>query len=528
MNARVNPAVEVVWDDDNNKDEVRASSVEVNFMKNGTKVKTVTLSESNNWLHVENSLQSVDTQGNAITYSYELVSVPQYYTQSNKVVGDKNTITLSHTSRERKDYTISIVWNDGDDIDGLRPDKMTLQYGFGVGDEYSGEVDLSSSNSYTHVVRNVPVETIDGTPADYTGSFKTQTPVGYTSVMTMSDNHIYYTFTHVPAERNDKTVKIEWDDGEDKDKVRPSSIDVNLLKDGEVIKTVTLNESNNWSHTEPNMPERTPEGELIDYAYEIVTVPQYYTSTLDRSTGIDVFTLVHRTLPRIDRGISISWDDEDDTDGIRPSKVTVLFKKNGTLVKEIDLSESTNWSHTEESLPAEELNGNKIVYTYELKETPDGYSSEQNTEGNNDTVVLTHKAKRQLTVTQKVPKGDVYGSFGELVFMAKVTGTVKRTGEKVTYYQMLKLVSVTTDSNYYVATYRWEALSTGTYSLSVLPVDRYGFDSIVDNVNCTKEGESVKVDFTTNDVTTASATFISRIKGYEDYTHCGSIWQELK
>lgn len=722
LNARVNPAVEVVWDDDNNKDEVRASSVEVNFMKNGTKVKTVTLSESNNWSHVENSLQSVDTQGNAITYSYELVSVPQYYTQSNKVVGDKNTITLSHTSRERKDYTISIVWNDGDDIDGLRPGKMTLQYGFGVGDEYSGEVDLSSSNSYTHVVRNVPVETIDGNPAEYTGSFKTPTPVGYTSVMTMSDNHIYYTFTHVPAERNDKTVKIEWADGEDRDKVRPSSIDVNLLKGGEVIKTVTLNESNNWSHTEanlpgttasgetieytyevvsvpkyytvstvvsgdtstitathvtvprvdptieitwddgndsdgvrpgyievdfkvngevektvrldesnnwknvesdlpaetldgdkieytyeikkvpdnyevikeivdgkevtklyheasprspkitrvvwddgndvdkirptsiqvkfnvdgvtqktvtlnesnswshtePNMPERTPEGELIDYAYEIVTVPQYYTSTLDSSTGIDVFTLVHRTLPRIDRGVSISWDDEDDTDGIRPSKVTVLFKKNGTLVKEVDLSESTNWSHTEESLPAEELNGSKIVYTYELKETPDGYSSEQNTEGNNDTVVLTHKAKRQLTVTQKVPKSDVYGSFGELVFMAKVTGTVKRTGEKVTYYQMLKPVSVTTDSNYYVATYRWEALSTGTYTLSVLPVDRYGFDSIVDNVNCTKEGESVKVDFTTNDVTTASATFISRIKGYEDYTHCGSIWQELK
>ncbi|PNZ73366.1 Cna B-type domain-containing protein, partial [Mammaliicoccus stepanovicii] len=53
------------------------------------------------------------------------------------------------------------------------------------------------------------------------------------------------------------TVTKQWDDKNNQDGKRPKSIEVALLADGkETGKTITLNESNNWTHTWTDLAEK--------------------------------------------------------------------------------------------------------------------------------------------------------------------------------------------------------------------------------------------------------------------------------
>ncbi|WP_292749865.1 Cna B-type domain-containing protein [Methanobrevibacter sp.] len=68
-------------------------------------------------------------------------------------------------------------------------------------------------------------------------------------------------------------VKIVWDDAA-KTGARPASVTVNLIKDGAVVDTVTLSESNSWSATFKAQSadgsfKVTQSGSLVDYSVSI-------------------------------------------------------------------------------------------------------------------------------------------------------------------------------------------------------------------------------------------------------------------
>lgn len=80
-------------------------------------------------------------------------------------------------------------------------------------------------------------------------------------------------------------VKV-WNDSQDKNKKRPASIVVQLLRDGKVYDTVTLNEANNWRHTWASL------NTIFTWTVVEKEVPDCYTVSIGRD-GND-FTITNK------------------------------------------------------------------------------------------------------------------------------------------------------------------------------------------------------------------------------------------
>ena len=99
--------------------------------------------------------------------------------------------------------------------------------------------------------------------------------------------------SHAPDETS-VTVTKRWDDGNDKDKLRPESVKVQLYANG--VKKgaeVTLKKSENWTYTWNNLPEKKS-GQKIKYTVkEVNRLPGYVASVDDANHGNIVITNTH-------------------------------------------------------------------------------------------------------------------------------------------------------------------------------------------------------------------------------------------
>ena len=99
--------------------------------------------------------------------------------------------------------------------------------------------------------------------------------------------------SHAPDETS-VTVTKRWDDGNDKDKLRPESIKVQLYANG--VKKgaeVTLKKSENWTYTWNNLPEKKS-GQKIKYTVkEVNRLSGYVASVDDANHGNIVITNTH-------------------------------------------------------------------------------------------------------------------------------------------------------------------------------------------------------------------------------------------
>ncbi len=107
-----------------------------------------------------------------------------------------------------------------------------------------------------------------------------------------------------------KVLKVWKDDGHEKD--RPKEVIVQLLRDGKVYETVTLNKANNWRHTWNNLNDSYKwtivEKELDDYTVEVIregitfVVTNTYTDDIpDNPSPSDSTTPNDPTLPNTDK-----------------------------------------------------------------------------------------------------------------------------------------------------------------------------------------------------------------------------------
>ena len=116
------------WNDADNQDGKRATSVKVKLVANGIDVTNseVPLSADNQWKHTWNDLPQ-KSGGKNITYTVKETSSIDGY--SAKVTGDAKTgfvVTNSHKP-ETIDIEGTKTWDDNDNQDGKRPDKITVR-----------------------------------------------------------------------------------------------------------------------------------------------------------------------------------------------------------------------------------------------------------------------------------------------------------------------------------------------------------------------------------------------------------------
>lgn len=183
-----------------------------------------------------------------------------------------------------------------------------------------------------------------------------------------------------------KVLKV-WDD-KGYESERPTEVIVQLLRDGKVYETVTLNKDNNWRHTWSGLDDR----------YEWVVVekePSGYTVKTERD-GV-TYVITNTYSPKTPTGDTVSWKvhkvwDDKGYENKRPQYVTVTLLKNGVEYDTQRITAAGNWEYRWEELPRYDENGNEIKWS--IREgAVSGYTV--SVMQNGDNFVLTNSIDKQ-------------------------------------------------------------------------------------------------------------------------------------
>ena len=168
--------------------------------------------------------------------------------------------------------------------------------------------------------------------------------------------------TYTPA-KTEVSVKKVWKDVNNQDGKRPSSVTVKLLADGQDTgKTLELTEANGWAGSFKDL-DADKGGTPIQYTVVEVTVAGYTSEiTGDAASG---FTITNSYSPEtVDVKATKNWDDANNQDGKRPTKITINLLADGEKVasKEVQAAADGTWTATFEKL-AKYKAGKEIKYT---------------------------------------------------------------------------------------------------------------------------------------------------------------------
>ena len=160
------------------------------------------------------------------------------------------------------------------------------------------------------------------------------------------------------------TVTKRWSDTEHYGN-QPEKVIVELYKDGYATGLTKELTAPDWKATFTDLEE--------GYEYLVIeqNVPDCYKSSIGREIG-DYEIL--NTLKTTQLPITKVWNDEEDRDGLRPEKITIVLKANGETFKTQEITGTGNtWSYVFENLPTH-INGEKVTYTAE-EIAIDGYNT---------------------------------------------------------------------------------------------------------------------------------------------------------
>ena len=265
-----------VWNDDNNRDGLRSNEVIVELLADGKETgKQVKLNDANNWSSTFTKLP-VKHAGKAIEYTLKEVQVPDGY--QSVITGSATAgfvITNTHNP-EKVSIEGQKTWQDKDNQDGIRPEKITVKVM--NGDEVVTTQEVTSKNNWKYTFDGLD-KYKDGQVIIYTIS--EDAVEGYTP----SYDGCNITNTHEVATTSVKVTKA-WDDHDDQDGKRPDSVVVHLYANGEKTdQTVELSNDNNWMAVFDNL-DKFKDGQVIQYTVEEEKVNSYKaTVTGDQDQG---------------------------------------------------------------------------------------------------------------------------------------------------------------------------------------------------------------------------------------------------
>ena len=441
------------WNDTSDLDNIRPNNIKVKLKGyvNDTVVyesDNVSMTSYGNATDDENvwsyTFEDLDKyfEGDLIDYVATEATIIDGYNLDEE--GNPQTVTAPLTIQEDGTYacvlenthilrktSINVLkeWDDDDNRDGLRPNSITVylatvdqngdkhRYIDENGDEVVGV--LQESNDWKYQFSNIPI--YDSNRELITYAVEEVVPYGYSvSYRGHYSNGIVITNTH--HESTSVTVKKVWDDNNDQDGIRPDTVKINLLADGEKINDIELNESNGWAYTFENLPVHQ-NGKEIKYTVseDDISIPVEYTESGyttrigrkgDAQSGY-TFTVTNVHTPS-KRTINVNkvWNDSNNHDGIRPNQVEITLSvvspsNTGINDKKGFLSEENNWNYSFKNLP-KYYNGQLIQYTVdetdiEIEVSSNGYSKRiQGDMDNGFTITNTHSTEKIKLVIEKV------------------------------------------------------------------------------------------------------------------------------
>ena len=360
-----------VWDDADNQDGKRPASVKVKVKNGDTVVDELEVTAANDWKFESKALPKY-AAGQEIAYTVTEEAVAEYQTKI-----DKFTITNSYTPQSTE-YAVTKVWDDANNQDGKRPASITVQLYSSVNGKEPVAVagktlTLTADNevaantwkaSFTNLPQFDKGQEITYSVKEDDATVAALKEKGYSPKVEGQT----ITNSHTPEQVKVSGQKV-WDDADDQDGKRPTSITVKVMDGSTIVDTLEVTAANGWKFESKDLPKYR-NGQEIAYTLKEDAVAQY-------ETKIDKFTVTNSYTPET---VKVSgqkvWDDANNQDGKRPASIKVKILDGDKVVDELEVTAATDWKFESKDLPKNKK-GKKINYTVLEEVTVEGYSSSQ-------------------------------------------------------------------------------------------------------------------------------------------------------
>ena len=372
----------ITWDDANNRDGIRPGSVTVQLATvNGDSKEAVgdkiTLDASNEWKTEWTELAEYKA-GQKLEYTIDVDGIPsgenEYTTETTKTTDETGTVTSFAIKSTHVPLTVAVpvqvVWNDGDNQDGVRPASVEATlYADDVATEK--KVTLNDSNNWTDdkTFSNLD-KSKDGKDIVY--AVKAADVEGYTLETTSDEKTgVVLKYTH-KTEVTSVAASVKWDDADNQDGKRPESVNLQLKADEAASgDPVAVNAAGEWKTTW-TVAKNKPVAKEIIYTVEAAAPEGYKASVSGTAAEGYVITLSHTpevvTIP-----VSAQWNDTENQDGKRPASVEITLAANGKESKKVALTAENNWKASFDDLDVYAA-GKAITYTVTAADV-EGYTA---------------------------------------------------------------------------------------------------------------------------------------------------------
>lgn len=297
-------------------------------------------------------------------------------THTGRLVKHDDLTSKSQTLSVPKITKISVkkVWNDADNADGIRPETIKVQLYKNGNTKVYDAVELSEKNNWSYTWEGLP--TMENNEDIIYAVDEVEIPAGYEKEVTNKETKFIITNTHVPDVTKISVEKV-WNDNNDQDGIRPTTIKVQLYADGKASgRTVELSENNGWKYTWKDL-DKQKDGEDIVYTVDEIEIPDDYTKTVTNKGAAFTITNTHKP-GTTEVKVTKVWKDSNDKYQKRPGSIRVQLYKTAAgeleaVGEPVTLDKSMNWTYTWTDLALQE-NGITIIYTVDEISVPEGYT----------------------------------------------------------------------------------------------------------------------------------------------------------
>ena len=258
------------WEDKNDQDGVRPTSVTIKLLADGVETgKKLVLTKANNWTGSFTDLDEYKA-GKKIVYTIKEETVGNGYISVVTKTGE-NTFIVTNTREPEKTFVEGTkTWNDKDNQDGKRPTEITINL-LKNGTKIASKK-VTKADGWKWKFENLD-KYENGKEINYT--IAEEKVEGYTTEVKGYDVKNSYT----PGKTSLQVTKA-WEDKNDQDGVRPTSVTIKLLADGvETGKKLVLTKANNWTGSFTDLDEYKA-GKKIVYTIKEETVGNGYKSVI--------------------------------------------------------------------------------------------------------------------------------------------------------------------------------------------------------------------------------------------------------
>ena len=375
---KINIPVTKHWEDENNANGKRPTSIKYVLTGNGTTKEQVITGNSRSdadWSYTFTNLQKYDPQGNEIAYTVEEQEVNEndlkFYAKSKVNYDLTNTFKVPN---EKIEISVKKHWEDNSNANGKRPESVKyVLTGNGLTKEQIVTGNASTDDNWSYTFTDLPKYNSQGNEIVYTVDEQETNTNGLKFYQkSIRGSNIVNTFT-VPDDRIEVAITKTWVDNNNANGKRPTSVKYVLSGNGlnkEEVVTGNTRTNEDWNYRFTKLPKYDARGNEITYTVDEQEVNpgdfKFYKKQVNGNNVTNTFTVPD---DKVTVQVVKTWEDNSNEHGKRPIRIKYILKGGKTeQEKEVTGNRTTNenWDYTFTNLPKYNENGEE--YRYKIEE----------------------------------------------------------------------------------------------------------------------------------------------------------------